>query len=873
MDTPSYNLTPQPPTTPTPTIPPARMNVMPPSQAMTPPTAPRRSHRGLILGIVIIVVLGLGGYAGAAFWFKLWPFSSFGSVSKERAFAELFTKAQAINSASYQAQLGVKAEAREVGATAFEALTFPEFVEEQEAYKRDQNRVRNVQAIALAVNNYREFNAAFPTSLADLPSLTIGSISEYGYTPMPATDDYTLTVTFETEDAVKSVAVQSTKIKTKVDGKTVTITKANGSNFYFYGAPRKPSWVTVLEERGDSFLAYAPGDFELAIHAGGTSQKNQDKAADASFQLGGDVTFGDLSVAADVEVRKKGDVYYGQITKFPSLFFDLSPIKNKWVKVTPEDLISTGSLPYIATFVGDKQKKNSRALEQIQTIFKTMDEDKVLSVDFSLPNEMVGEREAYVYAVTYDETKVVSWYEHLTKVMKETYGDDALIKLDETSLRYMKTDSFQKYLAYIKNNTTMHIVIDKQSGFPVRIDYRFRLVPSEKIVKLKDKQLTLNLALNLSNVNVPVVVDVPPDAITFEGAQITLTGQSKEEYRFGKQIQNVEAIRSALSGYYVYTGTYPETLEGLSVPRGQLEKAPPKPATSGGGASIDFPTSFDSFSSGTSSADYQKKIDEMPFLKTLPKDAFTGESFVYAKVPAPTEYTLQYSMQVPLRPKTQNVSDDLFGFGNGVGVNSAIAYVNGINTATAGEISREASAAKLLDTDKDRLPDVVEKYYGSDVSKTDTDADGFSDYDEVQKGYDPVGPGKLEYYDIWYGAGGGVAYNPIATNPTTSMKSAMSGVLPAIVLCQDSRGDIQAEPGLLCDGKNIPKANSVICKPVSTNSNAQTSYYPSRWPALSTGFTYGACSAETKAGKFSYKISNGACSIQCSEAGCAYTGC
>lgn len=48
-----------------------------------------------------------------------------------------------------------------------------------------------------------------------------------------------------------------------------------------------------------------------------------------------------------------------------------------------------------------------------------------------------------------------------------------------------------------------------------------------------------------------------------------------------------------------------------------------------------------------------------------------------------------------------------------------------------------------LDTDKDSLTDQMEAGLKTDPTKTDTDGDGFTDYEEVMNGFNPNGPGKL----------------------------------------------------------------------------------------------------------------------------------
>lgn len=59
------------------------------------------------------------------------------------------------------------------------------------------------------------------------------------------------------------------------------------------------------------------------------------------------------------------------------------------------------------------------------------------------------------------------------------------------------------------------------------------------------------------------------------------------------------------------------------------------------------------------------------------------------------------------------------------------------------EIVQTPPIAIMLDIDGDGLPDDVERRLGTDQNKTDTDADGYSDSEEIKNGYDPLGSGKL----------------------------------------------------------------------------------------------------------------------------------
>ena len=58
--------------------------------------------------------------------------------------------------------------------------------------------------------------------------------------------------------------------------------------------------------------------------------------------------------------------------------------------------------------------------------------------------------------------------------------------------------------------------------------------------------------------------------------------------------------------------------------------------------------------------------------------------------------------------------------------------------------SDPTGSAAVVDADGDTLTAAEERFYGTDPNNPDTDGDGFSDGDEVRRGFDPLGPGKLD---------------------------------------------------------------------------------------------------------------------------------
>jgi hypothetical protein len=76
---------------------------------------------------------------------------------------------------------------------------------------------------------------------------------------------------------------------------------------------------------------------------------------------------------------------------------------------------------------------------------------------------------------------------------------------------------------------------------------------------------------------------------------------------------------------------------------------------------------------------------------------------------------------------------------------NSIANVNAVgNTNQATNSSTNINGALPdMDPDKDGLPTDLEVSFGTDPQRKDTDGDGFSDGDELQNGYNPLGTGRV----------------------------------------------------------------------------------------------------------------------------------
>ncbi len=108
------------------------------------------------------------------------------------------------------------------------------------------------------------------------------------------------------------------------------------------------------------------------------------KTSDAFATIDGTYQGGDLSVQVDLEARKKGEALYAIVRKFPSVFFlDVSAIKGKWIKVSPDETTwySETTLETI-----DQQKY----VEEAKTVLTTALEKELWTAEGNLPSDMIG---------------------------------------------------------------------------------------------------------------------------------------------------------------------------------------------------------------------------------------------------------------------------------------------------------------------------------------------------------------------------------------------------------------------------------------------------------------------------------------------------
>lgn len=716
--------------TPPPFVPPSAPTFV----SNTPPNMqpPKKGHGSLIAAIIaVLIVIGAAGAVAYAYVAQIGPFAR-PPYSADKMASGIFAGIGLVKQSSYELKINVASEPRDADAEPFVSAVPQD--SKILAFKNDQDKVRSLEEAMSSLRTYYYSHKKYPDTLAE--ALSEGSVNNNSLAYYKNADgtDYSLKVTFETGDAIDAVKSYSTGSSTTIVNKTVTFTKNSRSYIYMPSEPAQPGIVNIMNLQKSFSSMPAGAKFEATLS--GASVKTSEDNTNGKVHIGVSVEAGDLNASVDGEVRKVEDAIYVVVNKVPNLFFDVSKIKTKWIKITSDDLAAYGQ-GLVSSDPGKVQKDVTKAKEDaikgIKTFLTLADKYHALVISKDPQKETVDGVSAYRYELQFNKDTLADFYTELTSEFQKLYDKKNPIEFDQATLDYLKSPQFAEIFNYFRKNTSLTIWADSQ-GIPLKATYGLRVVPDSG--KNSSQQIKLSVSLSLHDVNMPVNIDIPSPTMSVEDATISFTGQSREQYNFSKQSSAVSTVRSALYSYKSMAGSYPNSLEDLKKTRADIKKLNPN------------------YSSKTSEVSfYSSSYDEKPLLSVVPVDTFTKQPLGYTKVG--DDYTLTYTQKLPPYVSGTEIPYSLYDssylspiptIGSRSSSNTRIVslkYVEGTNTADSKVISREATALAKTDSDGDGLSDSIEAYIGTNPNKKDTDGDGTSDGAEISRGSNPLGPGDL----------------------------------------------------------------------------------------------------------------------------------
>ncbi len=712
-----------------------------------------------VLGVGVVLFVAAIAYGGYYFVQNIIRLSG-GTLTNETHLPTLIEKLGDIKTANYDLSFTLQVVPRDEGAVSF-TDTVTVNPDELARYERDYDRLRAIMKIKEALD---EFNvsyydttaepAEFPESLDVLGLAMIDPLSglPYRYTVSADRSSYTLEVTFETQEAYDTLAYQRDSQSPTGDGR-LTVSIGPNDFVYGYGFDGKPKPPRLF---GFFSLAeieeYIPDNLKAAVALGGSIDRDTSKPVDAKMHLKGEVSFGDANFAFDAEGLKKGDTYYGILNKVPTFFSALSQLRGRWVAFTEADLRGYGYgetyEEFIPTEENERKERLTEMTEASKKVLAAAIQYQVVKITSGPVSELVGEQTASRYTLKLEKAQLVPFVETAMRAFVGTeyeFSDVEIFNMIES----LQSEEFNRSFDYLQDNLTFSIWFDRQ-GYPIKIEQYVRYVPSAEARALTKSQINLTIAWSLRDINEALNIIVPEETIDFDTLMTEITGMTKAELHNKQQVESVADIRYALDSYKEWAGTYPETLDQLLLPRGEIAKAVQENSYETGGYSL-----HDSY------------ILNRPFLEALPIDRYTGASYLYER--SEGDYMVTY--EINLEPYHQNKNPRNYmtygrtrpsiesggeyvpaqglppSFREEMSLDITLMvpkFLNGKNIATKDYLSVNAES-QTFDLDGDGLSDGLERMFGTQVQNVDTDGDGFSDYEEITTDSNPLGSGPLEY--------------------------------------------------------------------------------------------------------------------------------
>lgn len=554
----------------------------------------------------------------------------------------------------------------------------------------------------------------------------------------------------------------------------------------------------------DRSYAFLPTDLKFDLTVRGKSEKEKEgKPTDVEVGLAGTYASGGTSFSGDLEVRKVGETSYVNIKKFPNLFFfDTSAIQNKWVAITEDDVAAGSSsslglpLSYFQSQEDGAAQANKDAVEQIKAIIRTAVEEKLIGVNRSLGVEEIEGQEAEHLSFRVELANASAFYDAIIVGLADRFGDRAFFRSSDNTRKFLTSDAFKQFTGAINKNAKVDLWIDPRTAYPAKFQFQLTMTPNADSEKFKDVQFVLTIGSTFKNINKSVKVAVPDSVIPYDEAERLLSGKSKEEQQFEKQIARVQDVRDGLREYQSLYGEYPEDLKKIDEKlRSSYDDClnDRLPATNANAnKTLGALTPFSIEMIGNSNTDDQQRKESKCYrYKSFAKgvkieDVYSGKTYGYivAGDDYQLSYELKFSEDIPDYAKEEYADGKNTATSKDMSVEKVGRYENlnaNRNSNANGNLNTNTNSIASPDSDSDGINDDTERQRGSDPEKSDTDGDGLPDYDELYK-Y-KTSPTKTDTdgdgYDDRTEVTGG--YNPGGTGQVTDAQRTAWSRVPSFV--------------------------------------------------------------------------------------------
>jgi len=205
------------------------------------------------------------------------------------------------------------------------------------------------------------------------------------------------------------------------------------------------------------------------------------------------------------EIRNIGKVVYVKLSDLPTFgFFDLSSLKNQWIKIDTDALseqFGSGVVP--GQFAEEIDKaQTEEMMEKIKTILSQADYSKILKITEKFPNEEIEGVNSYHYGYMIDKEEVKNLAITIIESSVESMGET----ITEEEIR-----EFEKSFESI-GSPEGEIWIGKKDLLPHKISFNLKI----KEIGDVDVSGDISYTLFLKNFNNPIIIEAPTQSQTIE---------------------------------------------------------------------------------------------------------------------------------------------------------------------------------------------------------------------------------------------------------------------------------------------------------------------------------------------------------------------
>lgn len=500
------------------------------------------------IGVVLFVLFGsgLGGHRAA--------------TTIDGFLADFIQGVQKIEKFEYEVTLNVAQEEQD-GSVEPLTVVDPTYETRIEAVERDVELFDGFNTIKSELKSYEWNDRPYPASMDALGLDSTIPLDKFIYRQLNGGTGYEVTIHLEADETINYINEKysdSDGVTVDMENRTVTV----GSEFDrgLSGAPfmiLAPNPVVVSVEAVSMYAQFLPARFQSDVTFSGVVglEQEEGKIPDTENALTVNVDWGDASFAVDGALVVKDEEIYGQVNRFPSLFFfDIEPIRGKWVHMSRED--AEDSL--VGLFDFGQTEEDEEALSKLPEILAetVSDHNPFILKEKPRTETLEGGGEAIAYSLGINGENVAPFYEALyAEVAPLILEEEELESMNaetERALEFFATDEFSKVVDYLNEHATFEIWMDKSTGYPVQYVQELVFVPNPDMLGdsmgffgtsegVKNTQLRLTSTTTLRNINKNISVEAPQGAISLDEATALMFGE--EAVQRGKDAE----IRSALN--------------------------------------------------------------------------------------------------------------------------------------------------------------------------------------------------------------------------------------------------------------------------------------------------------------------------------------